>query len=196
MIERIRTVTPDLIVVDESSNDGTAEIAARMGVRVYQREGRGKGFGVQKALAAAEELGYDVLVLIDCDLTYPPERIPDLIRHMDGLDMVVGSRDFTNIPVFRRLVNYLHTGLINVLYRARLRDINSGLRALRVAAFRGMIDAADFDVEAQITVRALKRGLRIREIPVSYLRRHGYSKIRAWHTWTICRTIVRERFHR
>lgn len=193
MIERIRALGYDLILSDERSEDGTIAIAEGLGVAVHQRDGSGKGFGVRKALDVAADGGYDVLVLIDCDLTYPVERIPDLLAAMETADMVVGCRDFRKIAWSHRLVNYLHTGMINWLFGANLRDINSGLRALRVPAFHGQIDAQSFDVEAQMTVRALRARVRIKELPVDYRERGGRSKIRAWHTWTICRTIMAER---
>jgi dolichol-phosphate mannosyltransferase len=193
MIERVRSLGHDLIISDERSTDGTIAIAEGLGVPVHQRDGSGKGFGVRKALEVAAAQGYDLLVLIDCDLTYPVERIPDLLAEMASADMAVGYRDFSKIHWSHRLVNYLHTGMINVLFGAKLRDINSGLRVLRVSAFHGRIDAQSFDVEAQMTVRALKAKRRIRELPVDYRQRGGRSKIRAWHTWTICQTILAER---
>ena len=94
MIERIRSLGYDLILSDERSDDGTVAIAEGLGVTVHQRDGSGKGFGVRKALEVAAAGGYDVLVLIDCDLTYPVERIPDLLAQMQTADMVVGCRDF------------------------------------------------------------------------------------------------------
>lgn len=193
MIERIRALGYELMISDERSDDGTIAIAEGLGVAVHQRDGSGKGFGVRKALEVASAGGYEALILIDCDLTYPVERIPDLLAEMETADMVVGCRDFRKITWSHRLVNYLHTGMINWLFGARLQDINSGLRALRVSAFRGRIDAQSFDVEAQMTVRALRARMRIRELRVDYRERGGRSKIRAWHTWTICRTIVAER---
>ena len=194
MIERIRALGLDLIVVDQHSTDGTIALAERLGTPVHQRTGQGKGAGVQKAVALAAAQGCDVLVLIDCDLTYQPESIPELLSRMDGAEMVVGARDFGAIHWSHRLVNYLHTGMINWLFGARLRDINSGLRVLRVRAFQRLLDADGFDIEAQITTRALRSRFRVLEVPVAYLRRAGRSKIRARDTWTICRTILRERW--
>lgn len=195
MIEQLRAIgLEDIFVVDEHSSDGTASVAQKNGVPVFQRDGLGKGWGVRKAIQVAAEEGCEVLVIIDCDTTYPVAEIPHLLQRLATCDMVVGRRNFRSISLSRRLVNYLHTWSVNLLYGARLGDINSGLRALRVAPFRGLLDAPGFDIEAQITVRALKRGLRLREVPISYRKRRGSSKIRPQDTFVILFRILKERF--
>ncbi|MFQ6111100.1 MAG: glycosyltransferase family 2 protein [Nitrospinota bacterium] len=193
MIEAVRALGLDLFISDENSTDGTLEIARRLGVPTHQRNGSGKGKGVQKALEVAEREGYEVMVLIDCDHSYPVDRIPELITYMSSYDMAVGSRRMGDIPFSHRLVNILHTQAINFLFGGRLRDINSGLRALRVEKFAGRVTAAGFDVEAQLTCLALRQGLRVKEVPVEYRKRRGKSKIRAWDTWVILRRILLER---
>src|SRR3989338_10180008 len=77
MIDRLKPLGYPIFVSDEHSKDGTIEIAKKNKIPVYQREGSGKGYGVRKALEVAKQKGYDVLVFIDCDRTYPPEAIPE-----------------------------------------------------------------------------------------------------------------------
>ncbi|MFC1698993.1 glycosyltransferase [Candidatus Omnitrophota bacterium] len=194
MIDKIKQLNLDLIICDEQSNDGTVEIASKNSVSVYQRVGKGKGYGIIKALGVARELNYDFLVLIDCDNSYPSEYIPELLSFLPEYDMVVGARRMGGIQFSHRIVNILHTGLINLLFMARLKDINSGLRVLRVDKLVELIDAKGFDIEAQITVKGLKNKLKIKEIPIDYKKRDGKSKIRAWDTFVILRTILKERF--
>ena len=184
----------DVFVCDEESSDGTAELAQRKGVTVYQRDGQGKGVGVQRAIEIAMEFGYEILILVDCDCTYPVESIPTMLALMPDFDMVVGARPMQRIAFARRLVNYLHTGLVNLLYCANLRDINSGMRAFKVEKFNGQIDAKGFDIEAQLTVVALRNGYKIRDVPIEYRDRRGRSKIKPLDTLAILRRIVVERF--
>lgn len=194
MIDSIKRLNLDLIICDEQSTDGTIETAYRNSVPVCQRDGKGKGFGVIKALEVASEKGYDFLVLIDCDYSYPPEHIPELLKFLPEHDLVIGTRNMKNIPFSHRLVNILHTSSINLLFGTRLKDINSGLRILKVDRFHGLVDAKNFDIEAQITTRSLKERFKIKEIPIEYRRRKGKSKINALHTFVILNTILKERF--
>ena len=194
MIDMVKKIGLDLIICDTSSTDRTVEIASRNSIPVYQADGIGKGAAVIKALKVASESNYDFIALIDCDCSYPPEHIPDLLKFVPEYDMVVGARSMGDIQFSHKLVNLLHTGLTNLLFIAKLKDQNSGLRVLRTDRFFGLLDVRGFDIEAQITTKALKKGLKIKEISIGYRKRKGKSKIRAWDTFVILRTILKERF--
>jgi glycosyltransferase involved in cell wall biosynthesis len=196
MLVQIRDLGLAVFICDSGSTDGTREAASALGVSVYDREGPGKGYGIRKALQVAYEAGFTHLVLLDCDNTYPVSSIPDLLRHADTADCVMGIRPMRDISLVRRLVNYLHTGLINILFGASLKDINTGMRVLRVEKFRGILSANNFDIEAQMSSMALKRGLKLTEVPVSYHKRTGKSKIGARDFFEIIFRILRERFRR
>jgi len=198
MIDSIRKLHLPLFISDESSTDGTIAIAEKDKVPVYQRDGKGKGYGMRKAIEVAKQLGYDVLVTIDCDCTYPAERIPDLIKEVeDGAGMVIGVRDMKNIRPLHRLPNKFHSWAINFLFFRFfgnwLHDINSGMRAFRIGRLKPL-RSKGFDVEAELTVRAIKDGLRIKEIFVDYNKRVGESKIRIKDGFNILWRIVKERF--
>lgn len=196
MIDEVRALGLPLFLSDQASDDGTQDVARRNGVPVFQRDGQGKGCGVQTAVRKAAELGHDVLVLIDCDHSYPAKDIPPLLAKMEqsGADMAVGCRPFAHISWSHRLVNRLHTLAINLLYGASYRDINSGLRAIRVDRFGGKLTAAGFDIEAQISCVAARERMKVVQMPCGYEKRLGESKIRAWDTFVILRRIAAERF--
>lgn len=196
MIKTIRRLNIDLIVVDENSTDRTIQIAKSYNIAVYQREGSGKGCGVCKALEIASNLKYDTLVLIDCDNSYPPASIPSLLDCLPEYDMSIGIRNMNDIQFSHRLVNLLHTGTINILFGSKLKDINSGLRAFRVDKFKNKLTAAGFDIEAEITIKALKNNLRIKEVPVTYKKRGGKSKIKPWDTFKILKRIFMEKLYK
>ena len=198
MIDSIRKLKLPLFISDENSTDGTIAIAGKNKVQVYQRDGSGKGFGMRKAVEVARKLGFDVLVTIDCDCTYPTERIPELLKLIDsGAGMAIGVRNMKNIRPLHRLPNMVHTWAINILYFRwfgnSLHDINSGMRAFRLDRIKPF-RSRGFDVEAEITIRAIKDGLKIREIPVEYEKRVGESKIRIKDGVTILMRIIKERF--
>ncbi|MBD3164420.1 glycosyltransferase [Candidatus Woesearchaeota archaeon] len=193
MIDSIRKLGYDLFICDENSKDGTIETAQENNVQVYQREGNGKGYGIRKALSVAKDKGYDTLVLIDCDRTYPAGYIPVMLRYLDKYDMVVGSRKRKDIKSFHRLPNKIHTAAINLLFGSNLKDINSGLRAFKVNKFKNF-KSKGFDIEAEITTKALKNKLKIKEIPIEYKKRTGHSKIRIKDGLLILSRIIKERF--
>jgi len=193
MIDKIKSLGYDFFISDENSNDGTVEIAKKNKVKVYQRDGSGKGFGIRKALQIAKEQGYDVLVLIDCDKTYPAEYIPIMLNYLKKYDMVVGARKLDEIKPFHRLPNKIHTLAINILFGGNLKDINSGLRVFKIKKFN-KFKSAGFDIEAEITAKALKNGLKIKEIPIEYKKRGGHSKIKIKDGFLICMRIIKERF--
>lgn len=192
MIDKIKPLGHFTFISDEKSTDGTIEIAKKNNISLYQRDGSGKGYGIIKALEVAKKKKYDILVLIDCDRTYPAEDIPNLLKFFPEYDMVVGRRNMSNIRFLHRLPNMIHTQLINLLYNSKLDDINSGLRAFKVNRLN--IDARGFDIEAQITIRALKNRLKIKEIPVDYKQRRSGSKIKIKDGFLILKRIVKERF--
>lgn len=200
MIDSIKKLKLPLFISDENSTDGTIAIAEKNRVSVNQRDGKGKGYGMRKAVEVAKQLGYDVLITIDCDCTYPAEKIPDLIMAIDeGAGMVIGVRNMKNIRSLHRLPNKLHTLAINLLFfrfigsGKWLHDINSGMRAFRLDKIRPF-RSKGFDIEAEITVRAIKDGLEIKEIPVEYEKRVGESKIRIKDGFLILMRIIKERF--
>jgi|TARA_B100001971_G_C18254668_1_gene581026 glycosyltransferase involved in cell wall biosynthesis len=195
MVNKIRNLKLPLFVVDEHSTDKTLSIAKKLKVEVYQRDGSGKGYGVRKAIEIALKKGYDIIILIDCDRTYPSEYIPTLLKYFPKYDMVVGARGMGHVRPLHRLPNIVHTESINLLYGANLKDINSGLRAFKVNKLKGL-DAGGFDIEAQITTKALKRRLRIKELPIEYKKRTGESKIRIKDGFDILSRIFIERFRR
>jgi len=191
MIDSLKPLGYDLFVSDENSKDGTIEIAKKNKVPVYQRDGSGKGFGVRKALKVAKQKGYDILVFIDCDQTYPVQAIPAMVRLMDTYDMVLGARKKKNIPFLHRLGNSIHTYAIRILFGGNLTDINTGLRSMKVDKFQDLTSEG-FDIEAEITSKALRKRLKIKEIPIKYEERTGRSKIRLKDGWIILRRIMKE----
>ncbi|MDP7179753.1 MAG: glycosyltransferase family 2 protein [Candidatus Woesearchaeota archaeon] len=195
MVNEIKKLNLDVFVSDEQSTDKTLEIAKKLKVPVYQRDGSGKGFGVRKAIQVAKEKGYDILILIDCDKTYPTKYIPELLKFFPKYDMVVGARKLNHVRLLHRLPNMVHTESINLLYGSNLRDINSGLRAFNIDKMPNL-NAKGFDVEAQITTKAIKKKLKIKEVPIVYEKREGDSKIRIKDGFLILSRILKERIKR
>jgi len=196
MIDRIRKAGfKDLYVVDERSSDRTEEIARKKGVKVYQRKGTGFGCGIISAIDIAYKKGYDYIVRLDCDGTYPPEEIYKLLEYTPEYDMAASYRGWRNIKFMHRLPNVFFTHLANILFGFHIRDINSGMKAIRVKKFHGLLDAPGFDLEAQMTLRAIKKGYKIKNVPINFIERtRGKSKIKISDGFLILKRIIKERF--
>ncbi len=195
MIEKIKSLNLPLFITDANSTDRTVDIAREYGVKNYERKyGVGKGSGMRTAIDVAEQLGYEVIVFLDCDCTYPPEEIPRLLSFLPEYDVVIGVRAKKNIPLLRRLPNLFHTLVLNVLFFSNLHDINSGMRALKINKMKNLT-AESFDIEAEMSCKAIKRKLKIKEIPIEYHERIGVSSVRIRDGLLILFRILKERFN-
>lgn len=178
-----RGLVSEIVVVDNGSTDGTDSIARGLPVRLVREARRGYGSACLAGLAALEASPPDVVVFLDGDYSDHPEEMPSLLAAIDaGADLVIGSRALGRrepgalLPQ-ARFGNALACFLIRLLYGHRYTDLGP-FRALRWEAWRrlGMKDRT-FGWTCEMQVKALREGLRVAEVPVSYRRRVGVSKI-------------------
>lgn len=170
----------ELIVVDDGSEDATAEIARQAeGVRVVQHD-RNRGYGAALKTGIRHARG-DVIVITDADGTYPSRYIPALLEELRDADMVVGARtgEAVKIPPLRKPAKWLLNRLASLLADAYIPDLNSGLRAFRKdAAMRFMsLLPSGFSFTSTITLAMLCNDMRVKYIPIDYHERKGSSKI-------------------
>jgi len=165
----------EIIVVDDGSHDGTAELAERAGADVVIRQpvNRGKGSAVRAGMMAAAGR---TIAFTDADLSYSPDQIRDLLRHVeDGWDVVVGSRRHTETIALVREGRLREIGSrgINLLTKVVLlgqhRDTQCGIKAFRSDAARlifshSHVDGFAFDVEVFHLVERYR--LSLLEVPV------------------------------
>jgi len=181
-----RTLVRDVVVVDNGSKDGTGAAAASLGCVVVDEPRRGYGSACLAGLAhlAARDDPPDLVAFLDADHSDHAEELPRLLApFLSGrADLVVGSRALgTREPgallLQQRLGNALATFLIRRLYGVRVTDLGP-FRVIRWDALArlGMSDR-DYGWTAEMQVKALKLGLQYAEVPVSYRRRTGRSKI-------------------
>lgn len=195
-IERIQELCghPRIIVVDGHSTDRTVEIANHHGVEVIYDGGRGKG----EALRCAFDHVKDDVVFLDVDGTYPLDAIPWIMDALMEYDLVIGERmtfDGDAMPRIFLVGDTLSRGLFRLLYSSRLDNL-SGLRGLRWQAIEKMeLESDDFGIETEITAKAVRLGLRVKKIPITYMARTGSSKFRPVRDGIIViRAMFRYRF--
>jgi glycosyltransferase involved in cell wall biosynthesis len=172
----------EVLVVDDGSNDDTADVAERYPVRLIKHKtNRGKGVAIRTGIAEAQ--GENV-VIMDADATYPVPAIKEMVDLLDENDLVRGIRESSepeSMPVVNRFGNWLFNKLLAISHGLEGADQLTGLYAIRRSeAVKLGTEARGFDIETEIGIKAKARGLREAEIPISYLPRVGEKKLSPW----------------
>jgi glycosyltransferase involved in cell wall biosynthesis len=197
----------EVIVVDSNSNDGTPEIAARMGARVIQEPRRGYGRACLTGMGAANSP--DVVVFLDGDYSDRPSELPILLAPIiEGrADITLGSRLHEHnsgdaLPWHQVFGNRLAAALIRALYGLKISDLGP-FRAARANVIDALaLEETTYGWAVEMILKGALAGFRVVEVPVSYYPRIGKSKISGTlkgtvgAAWFILSLIVRYYFRR
>lgn len=171
----------EVIVVDNASEDRSAELAAAAGARVVREERRGYGSAYLAGLGAAAG---DFVVMADADLTYDFGEIPRFVSRLQaGAEFVIGDRMDNIEPgampwLHRYIGNPLLTGVLNLFFRTGVRDAHCGMRALRREVLERLdLRTTGMEFASEMVVRAAREKLVIDELPITYHPRSGTSKL-------------------
>ena len=168
-----------VVVVDDASVDGTAEVAGRFTgdprVQVQrQTVNQGKGAAIRTGLA---QITAPIVIVQDADLEYDPADYPKIIAPIEEgrADAVYGVRGFSGETAYSYwfvVGNRLVTLVTNVLFNCYIRDMETGFKAMRTELMRRLrLSGKRFDIEPEITARLLRLGYRIHEVPIVYYAR-------------------------
>jgi glycosyltransferase involved in cell wall biosynthesis len=174
----------EVIVADNGSTDGSAELAAAAGARVVHQPERGYGSAYLAGFGAARGT---YIVMADADLTYDFAEIPRFVKGLDeGADMVIGNR-MENIqpgamPWLHRYVgNPILTGILNLFFRTGVSDAHCGMRGIRRDVLPRLdLRSPGMEFASEMVIRASKEHLDIRQFPIEYHPRVGESKLSTW----------------
>jgi glycosyltransferase involved in cell wall biosynthesis len=172
----------EVIVVDSNSNDGTPEIAARMGARIIHESRRGYGRACLTGLAAANSP--DIVVFLDGDYSDRPAELPILLGPIiqGDADITLGSRLGEQripaaLPWHQAFGNRLAAGLIRHFYALKITDLGP-FRAARADVLRAIaLEETTYGWAVEMILKGALHGFRVVEVPVTYYRRIGKSKI-------------------
>jgi glycosyltransferase involved in cell wall biosynthesis len=194
----------ELVVVDDGSTDGTRELYRSLGddprisVHMHERN-RGKGAAIRTAAAAASG---DYVIMCDADLEYSPAEIPSLLAPVIAGDaeVVYGTRTFGSHNAYSYayvLGNKGVTTFANVLFNCYISDLETCFKLIPTALYRDLgIRETGFGMEAEVTGKLLRRGIRPYEVPISYkARTRAAGKKLTWRDGVEALWILfRERF--
>ena len=175
----------EVIVVNNNSNDATDVNAQNAGATVLHEERPGYGFACLKGIEYIKQLQPlpDIVVFIDADYSDHPEEMPLLILPIiNGMDMVIGSRALgkreNGSMTFPQIFgNWLATGLLKIIYKVSYTDLGP-FRAIRYQKLLEInMQDTTYGWTVEMQLKAAKLKMKITEVPVSYRKRIGFSKI-------------------
>jgi dolichol-phosphate mannosyltransferase len=184
-----------IVIVDDSSPDGTAAMARELSGRyenritVIQREGKqGLGTAYIAGFRRALELKADYIVQMDADLSHSPEDIPDMLRHLEKSDVVIGSRYIEGGGVDvdwnfkRKFLSSFANRMIRAITGLKAKDVTSGFKAYRASTIQKLdLDAFQcrgFGFQTEVAHACQQRGFKMVEHPIIFSdRTEGSSKM-------------------
>jgi dolichol-phosphate mannosyltransferase len=198
VLGRIRQSVPlaDVLIVDDSSPDGTGELADRLavgdvGISVLHRakkEGLGRAYVA--GFAHALQHGYRFVVEIDADGSHDPAELPAMLQRAEAhADLVIGSRwvaggSVRNWPWIRQAISRCGNAYARAMLRSRIRDFTSGYRVYRAEALRSLnlnsVSSDGYCFQVELAWRFERAGKRVEEHPIVFIERAaGHSKMHA-----------------
>ena len=166
----------ELVVVDDGSTDGTRDLYLsfesdpRVRVHLHERN-QGKGAAIRTAASVATG---DYMIICDADLEYAPAEIPSLLaKVIDGdAEVVYGTRTFGSHNSYSYLYvlgNKAVTTFANLVFNCYISDLETCFKLMPTALYRGLrVRETGFGMEAEVTGKLLRRGIRPYEVPISY----------------------------
>jgi dolichol-phosphate mannosyltransferase len=185
-----------MLIVDDSSPDGTGELADRLAAEnetievLHRGEREGLGPAYLAGFAHALAGGADLLVQMDADLSHDPADIARLVAAIDaGADLAVGSRYIPGGSVvqwgtLRRLISRAGCLYARILLGLPIRDLTGGFKCWRRTTLESIdlatVRSHGYVFQVELTLRAARRGFRVTEVPITFHdRQHGHSKMSA-----------------
>ena len=175
-LEKIK-IPYEVLVIDDGSVDRSLEISKSKEANVLRGTHQGKGHAIRSGFKRAKG---NILVTLDADGSHKPEEIPLVLQCIieNKADFVIGSRFFNaevnkaKIPRVNRLGNRVFNSLIGLLTGMKISDSQSGFRAIKSAVIEEMtLNSRGYELESEMLVKALKMGVRVVEVPISFEQR-------------------------
>jgi len=172
-----------VLVVDDGSKDGTADVAEAEGVAVLrQRPNQGKGMALRAGYERALQEGYEAVVMLDADGQHDPAEIPLFLNcyAKNHADLIIGRRDFRKMPLLRRTTNTIGTYMLSWAVGQYVADNQSGYRLVSRPLMEAMLSSRErgFEFEVDMIVIAIAQRMQLDWVPISTIYRGAPSHIK------------------
>jgi dolichol-phosphate mannosyltransferase len=190
----------DILLVDDSSPDKTAQIATSMNLSNFSVLNRSDKSGLGPAYLAGFKQGlnldYQYFVEMDADLSHQPEQLVDLLKAATANSLVIGTRwmpggSVVNWPKKRRWISKLGTRYASFALNLPYKDLTSGFRVLPRQLLEKIdftsIETRGYGFQIEMALKAISNGFQIKQVPITFVEReNGYSKMSmaiVWEAW-------------
>jgi glycosyltransferase involved in cell wall biosynthesis len=168
---RVASQHVPVIAVNDGSKDGTLSALGRTGATVIdQQPNQGKGAALKRGFRAALDSGAAAVIQLDADGQHDPAEIPLFLERFraTAADLIIGERDFSQMPLVRRMSNTIGRKAFSWAMRRRIRDNQSGYRLLSRRLMEAVLASGErgYEFEMDMIVVCVKRGWRIEGVPI------------------------------
>jgi dolichol-phosphate mannosyltransferase len=188
ILSALKPLDCDVLVIDDGSPDGTANIVRNLGIEVIERAGKqGLGSAYRKGFAIAVDRGYTHVIQMDADGSHQIKDLEKMMEWTGSADLLIGSRwvkdgEIANWSKFREYLSKSANAYANLLLSLGVKDTTSGFRIYTSALLQKMeistIRSEGYCFQIEMTRRAISRGGSVAEIPITFIERvHGVSKM-------------------
>ena len=188
ILDGLKDLDVDILVIDDGSPDGTADIVRKHNVEVVERQGKqGLGSAYRAGFSIAIERGYTYVIEMDADGSHQISDLTTMMEWIGSADLLIGSRwvsdgSIENWSKFREYLSKSANRYANLLLSLGVKDTTSGFRIYTSALLKKMeistIRSEGYCFQIEMTRRAIARGGSIAEVPITFIERaHGKSKM-------------------
>jgi dolichol-phosphate mannosyltransferase len=188
VLDGLKNLDVDVLVIDDGSPDGTADIVRARNIEVIEREGKqGLGSAYRTGFAMGIERGYTYIIEMDADGSHQIKDLKKMMEWIGSAELLIGSRwvsdgAIENWSKFREYLSRSANRYANLLLSLGVKDTTSGFRIYTTALLKKMeistIRSEGYCFQIEMTRRAISRGGSIAEVPITFIERaHGKSKM-------------------
>jgi glycosyltransferase involved in cell wall biosynthesis len=192
VIMAIPSFVDEIVITDNGSTDRTSEVSKECGATVLTEKEKGYGAACLKAISYIEDKNYDIVVFLDGDYSDYPEEMPGILDPIlkDDFDLVIGSRMLGKRGKGAMLPqaifgNWLSAFLIKLFWNYKFTDLGP-FRAIKYSSLLKLnMQDRNFGWTVEMQIKAAKQKMKCIEVPVSYRKRIGESKVTGTITGTV-----------